>query len=298
MTTSTPVTRRRPLMIAGTAALVVLALLVGTAVLASSGGGSPATAETATSPRTAPSGVPSSAATPVDPAAMLERFAAQAADGPADPPKARYEYIEERVWESYPAKPSTPPGAGPARHIRYWTTSQGASRSVIIDEARGCPPERDETDNDLGPFDGPLSSHPDALRRQILHEPLPPGAVADYFGQIAEFYSQRFAPLATRQGILRMLAQMPDIAVQPDVTDPSGRPGFAVTWTYRPPMPFTVAKTLTFAASGQLLSSHSRAHRRADATTAPDPMDEYEIVTVLLTSTYTPTTATPPVTCR
>lgn len=297
MTTSTSGSRRwRP--VAGAATLTVLTLLVGAAVLASAGDRPPsATAETASaSPRSAPSGAPSSVAPP-DPAATLERLAAQTADEPADPPKARYEYIEIRVWESYPAKPSTPLGTGPGRHIRYWTTSQGASRSVVIDETRGCPPERDETDNDLGPFDGPLSGHPDALRRQILHEPLPPGTSADHFGQIAEFYSQRFVPFATRQGILRMLAQLPGVAVQPDVTDPLGRPGFAVTWTYQPPMPFTVAKTLTFSASGQLLTSHSRAHRRPNATTPPNPMDEYEIFMLVLTSTYTPTTAAPAATC-
>jgi hypothetical protein len=178
----------------------------------------------------------------------------------------------------------------------FWTTGLGVSRTVVIDEARGCP-ESDQSDDDLGPFDGPLSSDPDAVRRQILHEPLPADAVPDVFGQVGEFYGARFVPLATRQGVLRTLARLPGVGVQLDVTDSLGRRGFAVTWTYQPPMPFTVAKTLIFSPSGQLLTSHSRAHRRPDASTPPDPMDEYEIYAVQLTSTYTPNTDTPRATC-
>jgi hypothetical protein len=97
--------------------------------------------------------------------------------------------------------------------------------------------------------------------------------------------------------VLRTLARLPGVGVQLDVTDSLGRRGFAVTWTYRPPMPFTVAKTLIFSISGQLLATHSRAHRRPDVSTPPDPMDEYQIYSVILTSTYTPDTQTPKVTC-
>ena len=41
----------------------------------------------------------------------------------------------------------------------------------------------------------------------------------------------------------------------------------------------------------------SHAHRRPDASTPPDPFDTYEILTLILTSTYTPDTHTPTVTC-
>lgn len=233
-----------------------------------------------------------------DPKTILEQIAADIHSGPADPPKATFEYIETRAWQSTPADPSIPAGTGPSRHIQFWTTSLGVSRTVVIDETRGCPPETDESDDDLGPFDGPLSSDPDAVRQQILHEPLPPKAIPDVLGQVAEFYSYRFVPQATRQGVLRMLARVPGINVRTGVTDQTGRAGFAVTWTYHPPMPFTVTKTLIFdPRTGQLLSSHSRAHRRPDATTPPQPTDEYEILLLFVASTYTPNTHTPTVTC-
>lgn len=246
------------------------------------------------SPNGAATTVPTPTVSPADdPKTVLERIAADIRSGPADPPKATFEYIETRYWQSSPAHPSVP-----GRHIRFWTTSLGVSRTVVIDETRGCPPETDGSDHDLGPFDGPLSSDPDAVRRQILHEPLPPNAVPDVLGQVAEFYSSRFLPQATRQGVLRMLARVPGINVRTGVTDQTGRAGFAVTWTYQPPMPFNVAKTLIFDPStGQLLASHSRAHRRPDATTPPQPTDEYEIHLLFVTSTYTPDTRTPTVTC-
>ncbi|WP_327007697.1 hypothetical protein OHA72_10710 [Dactylosporangium sp. NBC_01737] len=219
-------------------------------------------------------------------------------NGPADPPKAMFEYVETRVWESFPADPTVPAETGPGRHIRFWTTGRGVSRTVVINDARGCPPETDESDEALGPFDGPLSSDPDAVRRQILQEPLPPKVVPDVFGQVADFYSDRFVPQTTRQGVLRMLARVPGITVQTGVTDRTGRAGFAVMWTYQPAAPFTVTKTLIFdALAGQLLSSHSRAHRRPDATTPPQPTDEYEIFVLFVASTYTPDTRTPAVTC-
>lgn len=253
-------------------------------------------ARPAASPTTGPE---SSATTIADPAAALQRLAADLANGPADPAKARFEYVETRVWESFGSLFSAAPGSrGPGRRIHLWTTGRGSYRVVTIDEAR-CPPERDESGGDLGPFDGPLSSDPDAVRRQILHEPLPADAVPDVFGQVADFYSARLVPLPTRQGVLRMLARLPGIGVHPAVTDSIGRTGVAVTWTYRPPMmSFVVEKTLVFdPSSGQLLASHSRGQRRLEATTPPDLGDAYEIYLLFLGSTYAPDTDTPKVAC-
>jgi hypothetical protein len=289
--------QRRRLAISATAVLTLLTVLAVAAVGLFSDARDPVSVPAAGPSTSRTTSSAPSASGAADPAAELERIAAHLASGPPDPVRAKFEYIETRVWESYPAPPSAPLGSGPGRHIRFWTTSLGVSRTIVIDEARGCPPESDQSDDDLGPFDGPLSSDPDAVRRQILHEPLPADAVPDVFGQVGEFYSARFVPLATRQGVLRMLARLPGVGVQRNVTDTLGRPGFAVTWTYRPPMPFTVAKTLIFSTSGQLLTVHSRAHRRPDASFPPDPMDEYQIYTVILTSTYTPDTATPKATC-
>lgn len=253
-------------------------------------------ASPAASPTTGPE---SSATTIADPAAALERLAADLANGPADPAKARFEYVETRVWESFGSRFSAALGSGPGRRIHLWTTGRDSYRVVTIDETRGCPPERDDSGADLGPFDGPLSSDPDAVRRQVLHEPLPADAVPDVFGQVADFYSARLVPLPTRQGLLRMLARLPGIGVHPAVTDSIGRTGVAVTWTYRPPMmSFVVEKTLVFDPnSGQLLASHSRGKRRPDATAPPDLGDAYEIYMLLLASTYAPDTHTPKVEC-
>ena len=124
---------------------------------------------------------PTPTVTPVaDPAALLQRLANDVAAGPADPARARFEYIDIRVWESFTppsattagsapasASASASPVAGPARRIQLWTTGQGAGRAVAVDERRGCPPQSDETIHNLGPFDGPLSSDPHAVRRQI-----------------------------------------------------------------------------------------------------------------------------------
>ncbi|MEV0131380.1 hypothetical protein AB0H83_23315 [Dactylosporangium sp. NPDC050688] len=237
---------------------------------------------------------------PSDAKALLERFADDLRNAPADPARARFEYLSLRIWDSFAAPPAASPdgAAAPVRRTQLWTSGQGSTRAVELDENHGCRLLRDETGTELGPFDGPLPRDPDAIRRHILHEPQPPGTVIDVFGQIADFYSARFVPLAARQGILRMLARQPGIHVQPQVTDRAGRTGIAVTLTFQPPMPFTVAKTLIFdPRTGQLLASHSQAHRRPDATTPPDPTDQYEIYLLTLTSTYTPDVHTPAAGC-
>lgn len=275
--------------------------LVGIAVMRRPGerATTPSVASSA-SPAASPTIPGSSAVADPDAGAALERLAADLVNGPADPAKARFEYVETQVWESFGSLFSAAPGrGGPGRRIHLWTTGRGSYRVVTIDETRGCPPERDESGADLGPFDGPLSSDPDAVRRQILHEPLRADAVPDVFGQVADFYSARLVPLPTRHGVLRMLARLPGIGVHPAVTDSIGRTGVAVTWTYRPPMmSFVVEKTLVFDPnSGRLLASHSRGKRRPDATAPPDLGDAYEIYLLFLASTYAPDTDTPKVAC-
>lgn len=309
---ATEATRRsrttRRLLAMTAAGAAVLAVLT-TAAVATARSGNHATSNTAMpTPGPTLTAAPTSTATartnetasPSAAAARLERFADDLRNAPADPARARFEYLSLRIWDSFAAPPaaSSDGAAAPVRRTQLWTSGRGSTRAVELDENHGCRLLRDETGTDLGPFDGPLPSDPDAIRRYVLHEPQPPGTAIDVFGQIAELYSQRFVPLATRQGILRMLARQPGISVQPQVTDRAGRTGIAVTWTFQPPMPFTVAKTLIFdPRTAQLLASHSQAHRRPDATTPPDPTDQYEIYLLSLTSTYTPDVHTPAVGC-
>jgi hypothetical protein len=167
---------------------------------------------------------------------------------------------------------------------------------VVLNEAHPCPPQLDQYSNDLGPFDGPLSADPDALRRQVLGEPLPADAAPDLFGQISELYGNRHPSLAVRQGILRILARWPGITVDPLATDRVGRAGLAVTWIYRPPVPFTVTKTLLFDPhTAALLASHSRNHPTPGVP--PTATDEYDNYVVISSSTYTADTDTPAVEC-
>ena len=255
----------------------------------------------ATMPGTSlPAGQPASptaiASAPVrvaaDPAAVLRRIAAELTTGAPDPPPARYEYVERVAWQTGTGSP----GGQPGRRIQFWTTGHGTSRTAIVDEAQGCPPLQDESGHDLGPFDGSLSSAPDALRRQILGEPLPPGAVPDIFGQVSELFGNRYVRQATRRGVLLMLSHQPGIRVQPAVTDRLGRSGIAVTWIYRPPMPFTSTKTLIFdPRTGQLLASHSQNHPTPDAP--PSTLSTEEGYLLFVAHTYTPNTRTPAIRC-
>jgi hypothetical protein len=98
------------------------------------------------------------------------------------------------------------------------------------------------------------------------------------------------------QGILRILARWPGITVDPVATDRLGRAGFAATWIYRPPMPFTVAKTLLFDPhTGALLASHSRSHPTPGAP--PTATDEYDSYVLVVSSSYTADADTPAVEC-
>jgi hypothetical protein len=232
-----------------------------------------------------------------DPAAALRRLAATIVDGPADHATARYEYIERTVWETdAPPASGTPTQAGGGRTIHHWTTGRSRSRTVVLDQAHPCPPQLDLHSNDLGPFDGPLSADPDALRRQLLGEPLPANAAPDLFGDISELYGDRHLPLPVRRGILRILARWPGVTVDPGVADRLGRAGVAVGWIYRPPMPFTVAKTLLFDPhTGALLASHSRTHPTPDAP--PTATGGYDSYVLIVSSSYTADVDTPAVGC-
>ncbi|MEU7871259.1 hypothetical protein [Dactylosporangium sp. NPDC049140] len=288
---------RRAVTVAATAAAVVAIVATGAAVAGRIG--NHATTQLAGPAPTAALGLTESAGA-ADSRDLLERFADDLIHGPADPVRDRFEYISARIWDPAAApSAASPDGAGPAvRRTQLWTTGRADSRTVELDETHGCRLIAEQTGNELGPFDGPMSSDPDAVRRQILHEPVAPGAVPDVWGQVAGLYSQRFVPLATRQGILRMLARQPGVSVQPQLTDRAGRIGVGVTWMYKPPMPFTVAKTLIFdAASGRLLASHSRTQRRPGATPPSDPTGGNETYLLMVTSTYTPDVHTPTVGC-
>jgi hypothetical protein len=156
-----------------------------------------------------------------DTAAVLEQVARNVLAVLADQAWVRSEYIELRSWEllTLPSPAPSAPSPGAARHIRIWATGRGSSRRVVIDEAKGCPPESDETGDELGPFDGPLASGLGAVRCQVLHEPLPDGAMPDLFGRIAGLYSMRFVPVLIRRRMLRMLAREPGIGIQFDARD-------------------------------------------------------------------------------
>ncbi|MGI5238773.1 CU044_5270 family protein [Dactylosporangium sp. CA-139066] len=299
--TQAPMPHRRLVtsVIAGSIAVATAAAIAGSSLHSGQATGTPATPITPTGAASRPASTLSTGqAARTDPAAFLERIAGTFGSGPADPTPARYEYIDIRTWDTFAAPPSASAGDPSVHRIQLWTTGHGARRWITSDESHGCHILNDESDRNLGPFDGPLPADPDAVRRLILHEPLPPDTVVDVFGQIAEFYSERYVPMATRQGVLRMLARQPGITIEPATTDREGRSGFAVSTTYLPPMPFTVAKTLIFdQKTGQLLASHSKAHRRPDATTPADPSDEYGIYLLRLNSTYSQDTGTPQAGC-
>ncbi|GAA4731209.1 hypothetical protein [Phytohabitans rumicis] len=221
---------------------------------------------------------PSAAAGPPSAKADLDRFANNIVASPFEARKAVYEYTDIRVWE---ADPQALSATGPVdtvtvtvsvRRIKHWTNTVDSGRMFAVDEAKGCPAETDDTwtAREAGPWDGPLSSDPDAVRRQLLGPP--PNSGIDLFGQIAQLYGARIVPLETRRGILRMLARQPNITVHQDVSDQNGRTGIAVVTTLSSPVPpnTTLRKTLIFdPATGNLLAS-STTNTAAAGTPSPD----------------------------
>jgi hypothetical protein len=88
----------------------------------------------------------------------------------------RFNYVEVRRWEAEPTTASTPPASRPStsiRHLAAWTDNQGRGRSYALDETHDCTPERDDmwSQPEAAPWDGPLSSAPEAVRRQLLGPP-------------------------------------------------------------------------------------------------------------------------------
>jgi hypothetical protein len=209
-------------------------------------------------------------------AADLNRFAESLVAAPFEAHKARYEYTDIRAWE---ADTQAQFATGPVdtvtvsvQRIKHWTNTVDSGRSYAVDEAKGCPPETDDTwtAREAGPWDGPLSSDPDAVHRQLLGPP--PNSGIDLFGQIGQLYGARIVPLETRRGILRMLARQPNITVHQGVPDQSGRIGIAVVTTLSPPFPPNrpLRKTLIFdPATGDLLAS-ATTDAAAAGTPSPD----------------------------
>jgi hypothetical protein len=221
--------------------------------------------------------------------------------------QARFEYTDIRVWEgdAQTQLAAAPVDVAPVsvRRIKHWTNTVDSGHSYVVDEATGCPAETDDTwtAREAGPWDGPLSSDPDAVRHQLLGPP--PNSGIDLFGQIGELYGARVVPLATRRGILRMLARLPNITVYHGVPDQSGRTGIAVVTTLR--LPFlpnqTLRKTLIFdPATGDLLADET-----IDAATpaplspdlAPWQRRGFLSYTLYLSRSYTPDVRTPAPDC-
>jgi hypothetical protein len=239
--------------------------------------------------------------------ADLNQVADSIVAAPFEARKARYEYTDIRVWEADAAALFA---TGPVdtitvvvRRIKSWTNTVDSGRAYAVDEAKGCPAETDDTwtDREASPWDGPLSSDPDAVRRQLLGPP--PNSGIDLFGQIGQLYGARVVPLATRRGILRMLASRPHITVHHGVTDQSGRTGIAVFTTL--PLPFppnrTLRKTLIFdPATGDLLASETT-DAAAAATPSSDPApwqrEGFLGYTLFLARSYTTDVRTPAPDC-
>ncbi|GAA3348854.1 hypothetical protein GCM10020358_68860 [Amorphoplanes nipponensis] len=208
-------------------------------------------------------GTTGTASSSVSPARLLQ-IADHVIAAPYEASRGRFDYVEVRRWETEP----TTGGASPAsrlptsvRHLGAWTDNQGSGRSYALDETHGCTPERDEmwTQPEAAPWDGPLSSNPDAVRRQLLGPP--PNTGIDLFGQISELFAARVVPLPTRRGVLRMLAGQPHTVVREGAFDPSGRMGITVTTTVTTPAPppyASYSRTLIFdPATGDLLAASS-----------------------------------------
>jgi hypothetical protein len=236
--------------------------------------------------------------------ADLNRVADNLTAAPTEARKARYEYTDIRVWEADTQAPLAP---GPldtvtVRRIRHWTNTIDSGRAYAVDEAKGCPAQTDDTwtDREASPWDGPLSSDPDAVGRQLLGPPTDNGI--DLFGQIGQLYGARVVPLATRRGILRMLARQPNITVHQGVPDHSGHTGIAVLTTLSPPFPpnKTLRKTLIFdPATGDLLASETTdaAVRTPNADTTPWQREGFLSYTLFLSRGYTTDMRTPAPDC-
>jgi hypothetical protein len=205
------------------------------------------------------------------PPSVLRRIADHLVAAPYEAHNYTFEYIDIRTWganiDGGGAAAGPEPAAVSVRRTRYWTNAGDAGRWYIVDEARGCPADDQSwTHQEASPWGGPLSSDPAAVRRQLLGPP--PNGGIDLFGQISELYSNRILPLATRRGLITMLATRPHVIVQRDVTDAAGRHGVAVTDT-GPPLPPSgtpLHRTLLFDPStGDLLA--------AITTTATSPPD-------------------------
>jgi hypothetical protein len=288
--------RRSRWTVLGAAATTVVVLLTAAAVSLVGSVVQPALESvTADAPSTSPA-AGSTSAQAVD----LDRFADSLVAAPFEARKARFEYTDIRVWEADPqALSATGPVATATvsvRRIRHWTNTVDSSRSYAVDEAKGCPAQTDDrwTAGQAGPWDGPLSSDPDAVRRHLLGPP--PNSGIDLFGQVGELFGARIVPLETRRGILRMLAEQPNITVRQGVPDQSGRPGIAVVTTLSPPNR-PLRKTLIFdPVTGDLLAS-ATTDTAAAGTPSPDvaPWQRKGFVsyTLFLDRTYTRNVSTP-----
>lgn len=261
--------RRARWTVLGAVAATVVVLLTAAVVSLLGRDGQPPVLEpvTATAPST------SAAAEPTPAKADLDRFVDSLVAAPFEARKARFEYTDIRVWE---ADPQALSATGPVvtvtvsvRRIKHWTNTVGSGRSYAVDEAKGCPAQADDrwTAGQAGPWDGPLSSDPDAVHRRLLGPP--PNSGIDLFGQVGELFGARVVPLETRRGILRMLAEQPNITVHHGVPDQSGRPGIAVVTTLSPPNR-PLRKTLIFdPVTGDLLASATTDNAVA-GTPSPD----------------------------
>ena len=250
------------------------------------------------------SGTPAARPVPAT-AADLRRVADRLVAAPYETRKSLFEYTDIRVWETFTddaQSTSTSPTVS-VRRIRYWTNAGDSGRVHAVDESRGCPAEDERwTNEEASPWGGPLSSDPDAVRRQLLGPP--PNKGIDLFGQISELYGSRIVPLVTRRGVLTMLARLPHLRVQRNVTDLAGRSGIAVTDTAPPaiPAPGTpVRKTLIFdPGTGDLLAALAT---DATSTGAPDyaavPGTQSSTLgySLHLTRRYTPNVSTPKPDC-
>ncbi|WP_157410750.1 hypothetical protein [Actinoplanes rectilineatus] len=198
------------------------------------------------------------------PATRLLQMADDLSATPWEADRGRFDYVEVRRWEVEPTTATTPQASRPPtsiRHLAAWTDNHGSGRSYALDETHGCTTERDERwiQPEAAPWDGPLSSDPGAVRRQLLGPP--PNDGIDLFGQISELFAARVVPLPTRRGVLRLLTAHPHTVVREGTFDPSGRIGITVTTAVTTPAPppyASYSRTLVFdPATGDLLAAGS-----------------------------------------